>query len=60
MAELCSLEGVTVAFGGVKALDGVSFSVDGDAGIAGIIGPNGAGKPTARSPTPSRRWPRPG
>jgi ABC-type branched-subunit amino acid transport system ATPase component len=47
VAELCALEGVTVAFGGVKALDGVSFSVDGDAGIAGIIGPNGAGKSTA-------------
>jgi ABC-type branched-subunit amino acid transport system ATPase component len=47
VAELCALEGVTVAFGGVKALDNVSFSVDADAGIAGIIGPNGAGKSTA-------------
>lgn len=61
MSELCVLENVTVAFGGVKALDDVSLSLDGDAGITGIIGPNGAGKSTclsviggARKPTSGR------
>lgn len=49
MPELCALENVTVAFGGVKALDGLSFSVDDDTGITGVIGPNGAGKSTALS-----------
>ena len=46
---LVSLEGVTVAFGGVVALNDVSFEVTDDDGIVGIIGPNGAGKSTCLS-----------
>jgi branched-chain amino acid transport system ATP-binding protein len=44
-AELLRVEGVTVRFGGITALDKVSFSVP--AGhIVGLIWPNGAGKTT--------------
>jgi branched-chain amino acid transport system ATP-binding protein len=43
---LLELEKVTRRFGGVVALDGVSFSVE-KGEIAGLIGPNGAGKTTA-------------
>ena len=35
---------VTVTFGGVKPLDGVSFELP--AGVCGLVGPNGAGKTT--------------
>ena len=42
---LLAIEGVTVRFGGVVALDGVSFDVARGA-ICGLIGPNGAGKTT--------------
>lgn len=49
MGDLCVLNNVTVAFGGVKALDNVSLSLDADAGVTGIIGPNGAGKSTCLS-----------
>ncbi|HEX6195683.1 MAG TPA: ATP-binding cassette domain-containing protein [Jiangellaceae bacterium] len=58
MSALVALENVTVAFGGVKALDDVSLRVEPDSGIVGVIGPNGAGKSTclaviagARRPT---------
>ena len=37
---------LSIAFGGVQAIEDVSFSV-GDRQIVGIIGPNGAGKTTA-------------
>ena len=43
---LLELRNVTRRFGGVVALDDVSFSVD-EGEIAGLIGPNGAGKTTA-------------
>lgn len=40
---LLSVDGVTLAFGGVKALSGVSFDVA-PGSITAVIGPNGAGK----------------
>ncbi len=43
---LLSLRNVTRRFGGVVALDGVTFDVD-EGQIVGLIGPNGAGKTTA-------------
>jgi branched-chain amino acid transport system ATP-binding protein len=44
--SLLSLRNVTRRFGGVVALDGVTFDVD-EGQIVGLIGPNGAGKTTA-------------
>ncbi|GAB1534460.1 ABC transporter ATP-binding protein [Geovibrio sp. ADMFC3] len=43
---LLELKGVTKVFGGVVAMDKLSFKVD-EGDIYGIIGPNGAGKTTA-------------
>jgi branched-chain amino acid transport system ATP-binding protein len=43
---LLSVDDVTRRFGGIVALQGVSFHVDAGE-IAGLIGPNGAGKTTA-------------
>jgi ABC-type branched-subunit amino acid transport system ATPase component/ABC-type branched-subunit amino acid transport system permease subunit len=42
---LLKLDGVVRAFGGLKAVDGVSLTVA-EGSIHGIIGPNGAGKTT--------------
>ncbi|HAL85418.1 MAG TPA: ABC transporter ATP-binding protein, partial [Deferribacteraceae bacterium] len=43
---LLELKGVTKVFGGVVAMDKLSFKVE-EGDIYGIIGPNGAGKTTA-------------
>ncbi|HZD66768.1 MAG TPA: ABC transporter ATP-binding protein [Acidimicrobiales bacterium] len=45
-APILTVEGLTKHFGGVKAVDGCSFSV-GQGQVTGLIGPNGAGKSTA-------------
>ena len=46
MAEgLLEVEGVTIQFGGITALDNLTFTVD-STQICGLIGPNGAGKTT--------------
>lgn len=45
MAELLNVTNLSMQFGGLRAVDQVSFSVD-ENQIAAIIGPNGAGKTT--------------
>ena len=42
---ILELENVSIAFGGLKAIDNVSFKVESKQ-IFGLIGPNGAGKTT--------------
>jgi branched-chain amino acid transport system ATP-binding protein len=43
--SLLAIEGVSRSFGGIKAVDAVSLSVD-DGELVGLIGPNGSGKTT--------------
>ena len=42
---LLEVKGLSKVFGGISAVDGLDFTVDGG-GILSIIGPNGAGKTT--------------
>ena len=42
---LLEVQDITLRFGGIVALDGLSFTID-DGQICGLIGPNGAGKTT--------------
>lgn len=42
---MLSVDNITVRFGGIVALDGLSFTID-EGQICGLIGPNGAGKTT--------------
>jgi len=46
MSPLLECSQLSVQFGGVRAIDAVSLSVDGGGEVVGLIGPNGSGKST--------------
>jgi ABC-type branched-subunit amino acid transport system ATPase component len=45
LSPILEVSGVSKSFGGIRAVDGATFSLGGP-GIYGLIGPNGAGKTT--------------
>jgi branched-chain amino acid transport system ATP-binding protein len=45
LLALVEVQNITVQFGGIVALDGLTFTID-EGDICGLIGPNGAGKTT--------------
>src|SRR5487761_1243248 len=45
MSDVLNIRGLTVAFGGVVAIDGVNLDVP-EGQIHGLVGPNGSGKTT--------------
>ena len=51
------VEDLSVAYGSVRALDGVSLEVKQSGALHGIIGPNGAGKSTLMDAITGRRKP---
>lgn len=59
MAPLIETRGLTLHFGGLKAVDGVDFTLK-TGEIHGLIGPNGAGKTTFVSLLSGRRLPQSG
>ena len=44
MTVILDCRDMTVQFGGVKALDRLSLSVEGGGEVVGLVGPNGSGK----------------
>ena len=52
--RIIEVQDLTVRFGDLAAVDGISFSVR-RAEIFGFLGPNGAGKTTTIAPSPPSR-----